>query len=206
MKRETINIQCLVGLDGISMDEGSVICRAAAKWISVTRIKQALGLTYGHPELTQPAPRTFFDQPKIVGCLCQISEHSVVNPPERLYLLFHDTHFILSRSDSLCLGRLASVYNIENFRVKVRNSFMQITETLLENAVDVMATDYSLNQQKDQGAMHMFQGYSVAVKDQTWNVRIVFYSQSDKKEWLEDFLAKVQMSRNRMRQSLIQAL
>ena len=83
---------------------------------------------------------------------------------------------------------------------------MQITETLLENAVDVMATDYSLNQQKDQGAMHMFQGYSIAVKDQTWNVRIVFYSQSDKKEWLEDFLAKVQMSRNRMRQSLIQAL
>ena len=179
------------------MTEFAVIARAISKALCVYAIEQRFGtVNRPLPPLRLSIPRVFTNQPKIVGCQCQITASSAVNPPENLYVLFHDTHFVLARSDPLCLGQLIVVFAIENFRIK-------IIPTEQINTLDIVAIQILFNSNRSSSSL--FKSFAVATSSTSWKVRVHFYEKFDQDCWVEHLRLHTESSRYSYRQKFISA-
>ena len=189
---------CSDDLDGCNMTEFAVLSRAISKSLCVYTIEQRFGtVNRSLLPLRLSIPRVLTNQPKVVGCQCQISAISAIsaiNPPENLYVLFHDTHFVLARSEPLCLGQLIVVFAIENFRIK-------IIEAEQINTLDIIAIQILFD--SNRSSTSMFKSFAVATSSTSWTVRVQFYDKFDQECWVEHLRLHTESSRYTYRQKLI---
>jgi hypothetical protein len=119
-----LDFKCLCGSPIVMItDPVKEFARDLKKWFTIRKIQQKIrgSDSLGVSRIRIELPQTFDCQPKIVGCLGQIQQSSLIKPPEKLNLLFHDSHFVITQSDPHRLGRLVTVFSIENFSTEVSN-------------------------------------------------------------------------------------